>query len=105
MQYKFKTFNVGVGDCITLLLKNDDKEMYFMVDCCLYKPEVNDYIKNEFHGHIDSLILTHIDNDQINGLIEMLKSKPNLTSIISFIIAISGHLMICRNGTRKWWRM
>ena len=34
---------------------------------------------NEFHGHIDYLIVTHIDNDHINGLIEMLKSKPNLT--------------------------
>lgn len=79
MHFKFKTFNVGTGDCITLLLKNDDKELHIMVDCGLYKPEVNDYIKNEFHGHIDYLIVTHIDNDHINGLIGMLKSKPNLT--------------------------
>jgi len=79
MQYKFKTFNVGVGDCITLLLKNDDKEMHIIVDCGLYKPKVNDYIKNEFHGHIDYLIVTHIDNDHISEVIEMLKSKPNLT--------------------------
>lgn len=79
MQVKIQTFPVGSGDCITLLLKNDDKEMHIMVDCGLYKPEVNDYIKNEFHGHIDYLIVTHIDNDHINGLIEMLKSTPNLT--------------------------
>lgn len=79
MQYNFKTFNVGVGDCITLLLKNGDKEMHIMVDCGLYTQEVNDYIKNEFHSHIDYLIVTHIDNDHINGLIRMLKSKPNLT--------------------------
>lgn len=79
MQYKFKTFNVGVGDCITLLLKNDDKEMHIMVDCGRYSPKVDDFIVNEFHGHIDYLIVTHIDNDHINGLIEMLKSKPNLT--------------------------
>ena len=79
MHFKFKTFNVGTGDCITLLLKNGDKELHIMVDCGLYKPEVNDYIKNEFHGHIDYLIVTHIDNDHINGLIGMLKSKPNLT--------------------------
>lgn len=39
MQYKFKTFNVGVGDCITLLLKNDDKEIHIMVDCGHYKSE------------------------------------------------------------------
>ena len=79
MQVKIQTFPVGSGDCITLLLKNDDKEMHIMVDCGLYKPKVNDYIKNEFHGHIDYLIVTHIDNDHINGLIEMLKSTPNLT--------------------------
>ena len=79
MQYNFKTFNVGVGDCITLLLKNGDKEMHIMVDCGLYTQEVNDYIVNEFHSHIDYLIVTHIDNDHINGLIRMLKSKQNLT--------------------------
>lgn len=79
MQVKFHTFPVGSGDCITLLLKNGDKEMHIMVDCGLYKPEVNDYIKNEFHGHIDYLIVTHIDNDHISGLIKMLKSTPNLT--------------------------
>lgn len=79
MQVKFITFSVGSGDCITLLLKNDDKEIHIMVDCGLYTQEVNDYIVNEFHGYIDYLIVTHIDNDHINGLIRMLKSKPNLT--------------------------
>lgn len=79
MQVKFQTFPVGSGDCITLLLKDNDKEMHIMVDCGHYTQEVNDYIVNEFHGHIDYLIVTHIDNDHINGLIEMLKSKPNLT--------------------------
>lgn len=79
MQVKFQTFTVGAGDSITLLLKNDDKEMHIMVDCGLYTQEVNDFIVNEFHNRIDYLIVTHIDNDHINGLIEMLKSKPNLT--------------------------
>lgn len=79
MQVKFQTFPVGSGDCITLLLKNGDKELHIMVDCGLYKPEVNDYIKNEFHNHLDYLIVTHIDNDHIKGLIEMLSSKPDLT--------------------------
>lgn len=105
MFFQFKSFYVGSGDCITLLLKNDDKEIHIMVDCGLYTQEVNDYIVNDFHSYIDYLIVTHIDNDHINGLIEMLKTKPNLTSIISFIIAISGHLMICKNGMRRWWRI
>lgn len=79
MQVKFKTFSVGSGDCITLLLKNDEKEIHIIVDCGLYTQEVNDYIVNDFHSYIDYLIVTHIDNDHINGLIEMLKTKPNLT--------------------------
>ena len=79
MQVKFQTFLVDSGDCITLLLKNDDKEIHIMVDCGLYTQDVNDYIVTEFHSHIDYLIVTHIDNDHINGLIEMLKSKPDLT--------------------------
>lgn len=79
MFFQFKSFYVGSGDCITLLLKNDDKEIHIMVDCGLYTQEVNDYIVNDFHSYIDYLIVTHIDNDHINGLIEMLKTKPNLT--------------------------
>ena len=79
MRYKFKTFNVGVGDCITLLLKNNDKEVHILVDCGNYTKEVDDYITHVFRNHIDYLIVTHIDNDHINGLIQMLSSKPNLT--------------------------
>lgn len=79
MQVTLKTFNVGVGDCITLLLEHNDKKMHVMVDCGNFTSEVNDYVENEFQSHIDYLIVTHIDNDHINGLIEMLSSKPNLT--------------------------
>lgn len=78
MQVTLKTFNVGVGDCITLLLEHNDKKMHVMVDCGNFTSEVNDYVENEFQSHIDYLIVTHIDNDHINGLIEMLSSKPNL---------------------------
>lgn len=79
MQYKFKTFNVGSGDCITLFLKNNDKEIHIMVDCGKYSPEVNDYIINVYKCHIDYLIVSHIDNDHINGFISMLSSMPNLS--------------------------
>lgn len=78
MYCKFKTFNVGAGDCITLLLKNDDKEIHIMVDCGAYKEEVDNYVKNEFKSIIDYLIITHIDNDHINGVIAMLSSNPQL---------------------------
>lgn len=49
MQYIFRTFNVGAGDCITLLLKNNNKELHIMVDCGSYTPEVNEYIVHDFH--------------------------------------------------------
>lgn len=79
MYCKFKTFNVGAGDCITLFLKNGDKEIHIMVDCGAYKEEVNNYVKNEFRSVIDYLIITHIDNDHISGVITMLSSNPQLT--------------------------
>lgn len=79
MYCKFKTFNVGAGDCITLFLKHGDEEIHIMVDCGAYEKEVDNYIKNEFGSVIDYLIITHIDNDHINGVISMLSSNPQLT--------------------------
>lgn len=79
MQLIFKTFNVGAGDCITLLLKNGDKEIHILVDCGNYTSEVDEYISNVFQNHIDYLIVTHIDNDHINGLVSMLSSKTDLS--------------------------
>lgn len=79
MQLKFKTFNVGTGDCIFLWLKNNDREMHIMVDCGNYTSEVDEYITKEFRNHIDYLIVTHIDNDHVCGLISMLYSKCDLS--------------------------
>ncbi len=78
MRCKLKTFNVGIGDCVTLLLENNGEEVHVLVDCGCYKKEVDEYITNEFGGRIDYLIVTHIDNDHICGLITMLESKPDL---------------------------
>lgn len=44
MHFKFKTFAVGSGDCITLLLKNNNKELHIMVDCANYTLEVYDIV-------------------------------------------------------------
>lgn len=49
-----------------------------MVDCGAYKKEVDNYVKNEFGSVIDYLIITHIDNDHINGVIAMLSSNPQM---------------------------
>lgn len=78
MRCKLKTFNVGIGDCITLLLENNGEEVHVLVDCGCFTQEMADYITKEFDGRIDYLIVTHIDNDHICGLIMMLDTKPDL---------------------------
>lgn len=61
-----------------MLLENKGEEVHILVDCGSYKKDVDEYITNEFGGRIDYLIVTHIDNDHICGLITMLKAKPDL---------------------------
>ena len=79
MHYIFKTFNVGNGDCMTLLLQNGNDELHIMVDCGNFTKEVNDYIAQTFGKRIDYLIVTHIDNDHICGLVSMLSKIKDLT--------------------------
>lgn len=79
MHYIFKTFNVGAGDCMTLLLQNGDEELHVMVDCGNYTKEVSDYVTQTYGKRIDYLIVTHIDNDHIGGLISMLSKIKDLT--------------------------
>ena len=57
MHYIFKTFNVGSGDCMILLLQNDDKELHIMVDCGYFTKEVNDYITQTFGKRIGCPVL------------------------------------------------
>lgn len=79
MHYFFKTFNVGAGDCMTLLLQNCNDELHIMVDCGNFTKEVSDYVTQTFGKRIDYLIVTHIDNDHISGLISMLSKIKDLT--------------------------
>ena len=79
MHCTFKTFHVGAGDCITLLLQNDNKEIHILVDCGKFTTEVKYYICQKFGERIDYLIVTHFDNDHINGIIAMLRAMPDLT--------------------------
>jgi hypothetical protein len=55
-----------------------------MIDCGKYTKEIDVYVRNSLKNKIDYLIVTHIDNDHINGLIKMLTQNPNL--IIEHII-------------------
>jgi beta-lactamase superfamily II metal-dependent hydrolase len=79
MHVLFKTFNVGNGDCIALLLQDGEHEIHLLIDCGNYTEEVDNFVADRFHNFIDSLVVTHIDNDHIVGLINMLERKPDLT--------------------------
>ncbi len=84
MKYTFRTFYCGSGDCIFLMLKNGDYALNIMVDCGNYTEEIDGFVKNELKNKIDYLIVTHIDNDHINGLVTMMTKNCEL--IIHHII-------------------
>ena len=75
----FKPFNVGSGDCMILLLHNGNDELHIMVDSGNFTREVSDYVTHTFGKRIDYLIVTHIDNDHICGLISRLSKIKDLT--------------------------
>jgi ribonuclease BN (tRNA processing enzyme) len=79
MKYLFRAFKSGSGDCIFLLLYNNGQEVHVMVDCGKYEPEIDEFIESKCNCVLDYLIVTHIDNDHINGLITMLSKKKDLT--------------------------
>ena len=72
MKYIFRTFCCGSGDCIFLMLNNDGYALNIMVDCGKYTKEIDNFVKTELKNRIDYLIVTHIDNDHINGLITVI---------------------------------
>lgn len=75
----FRTFPCGPGDCIFLLITDDNgNEFHLMVDCGSYNKQIKEFVENTLHKRIDLLIATHIDNDHIAGLSTMLKSTPDL---------------------------
>ena len=82
MHCTFKTFHVGAGDCITLLLQNDNKEIHILVDCGKFTSAGTYYVCQKFGERIDYLIVTHFDNDHINGIIAMLRVMPRSSSTI-----------------------
>lgn len=74
-----RTFPCGTGDCISLLLTDENGyEFHLMVDCGFYDKEIKQFVEDTFHKRIDLLVATHIDNDHIAGLATMLKSTPDL---------------------------
>lgn len=78
------TFDVGAGDCIFLTLDNGESKFSIMVDCGDYTSSVKEFVINELHNSIDLLIITHIDNDHIDGVKEMLEDEnpPKIKRIL-----------------------
>lgn len=78
MRATIKTFKSKAGDCIFFLLEEDEKRFVIMIDCGKYTSSIKDYVEHELDKHINLLVATHIDNDHIDGLVEMLEQTPDL---------------------------
>lgn len=78
MNALFKTFASGVGDCIFLQLKDGDSMFNIMVDCGMFTTDIESFVINQCGNHINLLVVTHIDNDHVDGLVEMLEKYSAL---------------------------
>lgn len=78
MNALFKTFASGVGDCIFLQLKDGDSMFNIMVDCGKFTTDIESFVINQCGNHINLLVVTHIDNDHVDGLVEMLEKYSAL---------------------------
>ena len=78
MKLTFRTFNCGAGECLFLILQKEDSSFCIMVDCGYLKDEILTFITEELNKRIDLLIVTHIDNDHISGLVSLLDKLPDL---------------------------
>lgn len=73
---EFRTFPAGSGDCIFILVRDNDNNTQYsvMVDCGETSADIEDYIKDSLHKHIDLLVVTHIDGDHVNGVVQLLNN-------------------------------
>jgi len=78
MNATIKTYPSGSGDCIFFQLEEDAKRYAIMIDCGKYTPEIKAHVENDLEKHINLLIATHIDNDHIDGLVEMFEQTPDV---------------------------
>ena len=75
MKVTFRTFESGAGDCIFIVVKNDEGCSYhIMVDCNVLTNEIKSFIRDDLGKRIDTLIVTHIDSDHANGITKLLRN-------------------------------
>ena len=73
-----KTFTSGSGDCIILLLQREQQQFSIFIDCGTITDEIHRYVVDTLNKSIDILIATHIDNDHVGGIAQMLHDIPDL---------------------------
>ena len=72
MQLLYHNIPVDNGDCHFIRLIDGEDQYVIMVDCGSFNDSVQAYIESECRKHIDILVVTHIDDDHIKGVITML---------------------------------
>lgn len=72
MQLLYHNIPVDNGDCHFIRLIDGEDQYVIMVDCGSFNNPVQAYIESECRKHIDILVVTHIDDDHIKGVITML---------------------------------
>ena len=79
MQATFKTFESGAGDCLFLILRDEQvgDSFHIMVDCNVLTPDIKHFIYSELESKIDTLIITHIDADHTNGIVKLLRDTES----------------------------
>lgn len=78
MKAILKTFKSGNGDCIFFQLISESSRYVIMIDCGNYTTEIKQFVEDGLNKHINLLIVTHIDNDHIDGIVNMLQLNSDL---------------------------
>ena len=78
MKCKLYSFDVGHGDCHVIRLIDDDMSYNIMVDCHKFNNQIANFLHETLHDRIDLLIVTHLDNDHIVGIKQMLEKNQEL---------------------------
>ncbi len=69
----------GNGDCIFCIADNAEGTRFsMMIDCHVFTSEIKDIVTDTLKCHLDYLVVTHIDNDHIDGICNMLYQMPEL---------------------------
>ena len=81
--------DVGQGDCSCIITPS---KKVVLIDCgssdikSLYKYRIENYLKYKGIGVIDYIFLSHMDNDHISGVLEILETKNTKIKLNNIVI-------------------